>query len=141
MTLGPAFPERPTNIINRFGNEFEKLVLLTLMRPYGPEFESELEKTFGDPGNATVPEANLLLAIPESASPGAFARVESTCAIAASATQTPRKQLSFRGGFCDEESHPWLETDEILRAVDAQNDNAFVGRLGHHNRLTPLAFK
>jgi hypothetical protein len=57
MTLGPASPERPTNIINLFGNEFEKLVLLILMGSCGPEFESELEETFGDPGNAALPDA------------------------------------------------------------------------------------
>jgi diacylglycerol O-acyltransferase len=46
----------PENIIDRFGNEFEKLVLLTLMGPYGSEFESEMEKTFGDPGTAALPD-------------------------------------------------------------------------------------
>ncbi|MBL8520858.1 MAG: wax ester/triacylglycerol synthase family O-acyltransferase [Betaproteobacteria bacterium] len=37
----------PESIINRFGDEFERLVMQTLMGPYGPEFEPELEKAFG----------------------------------------------------------------------------------------------
>ena len=37
----------PDNIINQFGDEFERLVMQTLMGPYGPEFEVELEKAFG----------------------------------------------------------------------------------------------
>ena len=37
----------PENIIEKFGEEFERLVMLTLMGPYGPEHESDLEKTFG----------------------------------------------------------------------------------------------
>jgi len=37
----------PENVINKFGDEFEKLVMQTLMGPYGPEFEAELEKAFG----------------------------------------------------------------------------------------------
>jgi WS/DGAT/MGAT family acyltransferase len=37
----------PDAIINRFGEEFERLVMQTLMGPYGPEFEPELEKAFG----------------------------------------------------------------------------------------------
>lgn len=53
MTDKELVPD-PENIINRFGNEFEKLVLLTLMGPYGPEFDSELEKAFGEPA---APEA------------------------------------------------------------------------------------
>ena len=39
----------PDNIIKRFGDEFEKLVLATLMGPYGPEFEEGLEAAFGAP--------------------------------------------------------------------------------------------
>ena len=37
----------PENIINNFADEFEKLVMQTLMGPYGPEFEAELEDAFG----------------------------------------------------------------------------------------------
>ena len=37
----------PETIINKFGDEFEKLVMQTLMGPYGPEFEAELEGAFG----------------------------------------------------------------------------------------------
>ncbi|HEX4857403.1 MAG TPA: wax ester/triacylglycerol synthase family O-acyltransferase [Usitatibacteraceae bacterium] len=37
----------PETIINRFAEEFERLVILTLLGPYGPEFEPELEKAFG----------------------------------------------------------------------------------------------
>jgi WS/DGAT/MGAT family acyltransferase len=37
----------PEAIINRFAEEFERLVLQALMGPYGPEFEPELEKAFG----------------------------------------------------------------------------------------------
>jgi diacylglycerol O-acyltransferase / wax synthase len=37
----------PDAIINRFGDEFERLVMLTLMGPYGPEFDPELEEAFG----------------------------------------------------------------------------------------------
>ncbi len=39
----------PEEIIRHFGNEFEKLVLQTLMGPYGPEFEEGLEAAFGEP--------------------------------------------------------------------------------------------
>jgi WS/DGAT/MGAT family acyltransferase len=46
----------PDKIINRFGDEFERLVLQTLMGPYGPEFEPALEKAFGD-GAVRVEEA------------------------------------------------------------------------------------
>ena len=38
----------PDTIIDQFGDEFEKLVMLTLMGPYGPEFAEELERAFGD---------------------------------------------------------------------------------------------
>jgi WS/DGAT/MGAT family acyltransferase len=37
----------PDEIIDQFGDEFEKLVMMTLMGPYGPEFEADLEKAFG----------------------------------------------------------------------------------------------
>ena len=37
----------PENIINQFSEEFERLVIQTLMGPYGPEYEDELEKAFG----------------------------------------------------------------------------------------------
>lgn len=37
----------PENVINKFGEEFEKLVMQTLMGPYGPEYEVDLEKAFG----------------------------------------------------------------------------------------------
>jgi len=47
----------PDNIISRFGDEFEKLVLSTLMGPYGAEFESELEQAFGDPQKTTAEPA------------------------------------------------------------------------------------
>jgi diacylglycerol O-acyltransferase / wax synthase len=38
----------PHTVINQFGDEFEKLVMLTLMGPYGPEFNDELARTFGE---------------------------------------------------------------------------------------------
>lgn len=38
----------PDSVINQFGDEFEKLVMLTLMGPYGPEFNDELARTFGE---------------------------------------------------------------------------------------------
>ncbi len=38
----------PKTIIDQFGEEFEKLVMLTLMGPYGPEFEDQLADTFGE---------------------------------------------------------------------------------------------
>src|SRR5258706_3620579 len=38
----------PDSIIDQFGDEFEKLVMLTLMGPYGPEFNQELERAFGE---------------------------------------------------------------------------------------------
>ena len=38
----------PKSIIDQFGEEFEKLVMLTLMGPYGPEFDDELADTFGE---------------------------------------------------------------------------------------------
>jgi diacylglycerol O-acyltransferase / wax synthase len=38
----------PHSVINQFGDEFEKLVMLTLMGPYGPEFNDELARTFGE---------------------------------------------------------------------------------------------
>ena len=37
----------PENVINKFGEEFEKLVMQTLMGPYGPEYEADLERAFG----------------------------------------------------------------------------------------------
>jgi hypothetical protein len=37
----------PESVIDKFGDEFEKLVMQTLMGPYGPEFEAELEQAFG----------------------------------------------------------------------------------------------
>ena len=37
----------PETVINKFGDEFEKLVMQTLMGPYGPEFEADLELAFG----------------------------------------------------------------------------------------------
>ena len=37
----------PENVINKFGDEFEKLVMQTLMGPYGPEYEADLESAFG----------------------------------------------------------------------------------------------
>ena len=40
----------PDSIIDTFADEFEKLVMLTLMGPYGPEFNEELEREFGDRG-------------------------------------------------------------------------------------------
>ena len=44
----------PETVINKFGDEFEKLVMQTLMGPYGPEFEAELESAFGgESGTAT----------------------------------------------------------------------------------------
>jgi WS/DGAT/MGAT family acyltransferase len=39
----------PDTIIGQFADEFEKLVMLTLMGPYGPEFDAELEREFGNP--------------------------------------------------------------------------------------------
>ena len=45
----------PETVINKFGDEFEKLVMQTLMGPYGPEFEAELEDAFGgEPGTSTA---------------------------------------------------------------------------------------
>ena len=45
----------PESIIDTFADEFEKLVMLTLMGPYGPEFNEELEREFGGAGsNASV---------------------------------------------------------------------------------------
>lgn len=38
----------PDTIINQFAEEFERLVMMTLMGPYGPEFSGELERAFGD---------------------------------------------------------------------------------------------
>jgi WS/DGAT/MGAT family acyltransferase len=38
----------PHNVIDRFAEEFEKLVMLTLMGPYGPEYDEALEQVFGD---------------------------------------------------------------------------------------------
>lgn len=45
----------PENVIDRFGDEFEKLVMQTLMGPYGPEFEADLEKVFGgEPQSSSI---------------------------------------------------------------------------------------
>ena len=50
----------PDTIIDQFGDEFEKLVMMTLMGPYGPEFAEELEKTFGNErGTAAAPKKKL----------------------------------------------------------------------------------
>ena len=46
----------PENVINKFAEEFEKLVMQTLMGPYGPEYEADLEKAFG--GDAGSSEAS-----------------------------------------------------------------------------------
>ncbi len=43
----------PDNIINRFADEFEKLVLMTLMGPYGNEFDADLENAFGGGGGTS----------------------------------------------------------------------------------------
>jgi WS/DGAT/MGAT family acyltransferase len=45
----------PENVINKFGEEFEKLVMQTLMGPYGPEFEAELESAFGGQAGSGAP--------------------------------------------------------------------------------------
>lgn len=37
----------PESVIEKFADEFEMLVMQTLMGPYGPEFESELAAAFG----------------------------------------------------------------------------------------------
>jgi diacylglycerol O-acyltransferase / wax synthase len=37
----------PHNVIERFAEEFEQLVMMTLMGPYGPEYEQALEQVFG----------------------------------------------------------------------------------------------
>jgi diacylglycerol O-acyltransferase / wax synthase len=37
----------PDSVINQFSDEFEKLVMQTLMGPYGPEFNDELARAFG----------------------------------------------------------------------------------------------
>lgn len=39
----------PENVINKFADEFEKLVMLTLMGPYGSDFDEPLESVFGGP--------------------------------------------------------------------------------------------
>ena len=44
----------PDSVIDKFRDEFEKLVMQTLMGPYGPEFEAELEAAFGGEANASV---------------------------------------------------------------------------------------
>jgi hypothetical protein len=54
ITDGGLVPD-PENVINKFGEEFEKLVMQTLMGPYGPEYEADLEKAFG--GNVESGEA------------------------------------------------------------------------------------
>ncbi len=38
----------PHNVIDRFAEEFEKLVMLTLMGPYGPEYDEAPEQVLGD---------------------------------------------------------------------------------------------
>jgi hypothetical protein len=43
----------PHKIINQFAEEFEKLVMLTLMGPYGPEYDEALEQVFGDKSGAS----------------------------------------------------------------------------------------
>ena len=43
----------PDSVIDKFGDEFENLVMQTLMGPYGPEFEAELENAFG--GETSTP--------------------------------------------------------------------------------------
>jgi diacylglycerol O-acyltransferase / wax synthase len=45
----------PESVINQFSDEFEKLVMMTLMGPYGPEFSDELEAAFGDERGAATP--------------------------------------------------------------------------------------
>ena len=49
----------PEAIINKFADEFEKLVMQTLMGPYGPEFEEELEQAFGGDATATPAKRTL----------------------------------------------------------------------------------
>ena len=44
----------PDSIIDQFADEFEKLVMLTLMGPYGPEFNDELEREFGGAGSTST---------------------------------------------------------------------------------------
>ena len=44
----------PHNVIDRFEEEFEKLVMLTLMGPFGPEYDEALEQTFGDKSAAAT---------------------------------------------------------------------------------------
>jgi diacylglycerol O-acyltransferase / wax synthase len=44
----------PHNVIDRFADEFEKLVMLTLMGPYGPEYEEALEEVFGEGKTASA---------------------------------------------------------------------------------------
>lgn len=48
----------PERVINQFSDEFEKLVMQTLMGPYGPEFNAELESAFGgdSPSASSVPK-------------------------------------------------------------------------------------
>jgi diacylglycerol O-acyltransferase / wax synthase len=43
----------PHNVIDKFADEFEKLVMLTLMGPYGPEYEEELASVFGEPAKSS----------------------------------------------------------------------------------------
>jgi WS/DGAT/MGAT family acyltransferase len=49
ITDGGLVPD-PHNVIDRFAGEFEKLVMLTLMGPYGPEYDEVLEQVFGGKG-------------------------------------------------------------------------------------------
>ena len=48
----------PESVINQFSDEFEKLVMQTLMGPYGPEFNDELARAFGGAAgdSATAPK-------------------------------------------------------------------------------------
>lgn len=45
----------PETVIDKFADEFEKLVMMTLMGPYGPEYEEALEEAFGGGSSATKP--------------------------------------------------------------------------------------
>jgi diacylglycerol O-acyltransferase / wax synthase len=47
----------PHHVIDKFADEFEKLVMMTLMGPYGPEYSEELEAVFGEAGDKPA-EAN-----------------------------------------------------------------------------------
>lgn len=43
----------PHHVIDRFADEFEKLVMMTLMGPYGPEYDEQLAEVFGEEGSAS----------------------------------------------------------------------------------------